>query len=108
MPPQSVLEPGAQTTGNQAFAQPVAPPTPRSMGPSSEELRRQAKAKEAVAARKSAVLDQIAGALLNERHGLLEQFVEFAAIPLIAQARQQVLQERARQQAGEFELACLY
>jgi len=91
---------GIPTTVSQAFAQPDAPPSPESMGPSSEELRRQAKAKEAVTARKSALLDQIAGALLNERHGLLEQFIEFAATPMIAQARQQVLDERANQQAG--------
>jgi len=108
MPPQPVPNLGARSSVNQAPAQPIAPPTPKTMGPSSEELRRQAQAREAVTARKSALLDQIAGALLNEKHGLLEQFLEFAATPMIAQARQQVLQERANQQAGGCRGACLY
>jgi hypothetical protein len=107
MPSQRDPASGTPTPVNQAFAPPVAPLTPKLTGPSSDDLRRQAEAKEAVTARKSALLDQIAAALLNERHGLLEQFVEFAVTPMIAQARQQVLDERANQQAGRYRPGCV-
>jgi len=96
-PNSSQLLPGSH---NQDLAQPVAQLLPKLTGPTPEELRRSAKAKEAATARKSALLDQISAVLLNEKHGLLEQFVEFAVTPMIAQARQQVLDERANQQAG--------
>jgi len=69
--------------------------------PSKEELQRKARIREAAEARKSVLLGQVAKALVVEKYGLLEQFVEYTATSLIRKARQQVLDERAIMQAGQ-------
>jgi len=78
------------------------PPAPLPSVPSKEELQRKARIREAAEARKSVLLGQVAKALVVEKYGLLEQFVEYTATSLIQKARQQVLDERAIMQAGQY------
>lgn len=78
------------------------PPAPLPSVTSKEELQRKARFREAAEARKSVLLGQVSKALVVDKYGLLEQFVEYTAISVIRKARQQVLDERAIMQAGQY------
>jgi len=99
----------AHTTPQQSLptSSAIAPPdldqqrlAVRPSTPSRAELQHVARIKEAAEARKSVLLGQVAKALVTEKYGLLEQFVEYTATSLIHKARQQVIDERATMQAG--------
>lgn len=113
--PSSELNPQTSTSGSQFSTTHQAPsstfglpptssqpqPIPIASGPSQEELLRIAHVKEASKARKSVLLDQVARALMIEKYGFLEQFVEYTAMSLIHKARQQVIDEKADMRAGQ-------
>jgi hypothetical protein len=77
-----------------------APQSHTPVSPSPQELERAAKAKAASQAKNSALLDHVASALVTEKYGLLEQFIEYTAAPMITRARKQVLTERLNKTAG--------
>lgn len=100
--PSSTIQQPLFTAPSFPSSKPIQQPVPESPGPSLEERDRIARVKAAAEKRKAAVLHQIAKSLVVEKYGLLEQFVEYTTLSLIQRARQQVVDERAAERAGQY------